>query len=67
MDFARVGKELYFLDGAGDVWLEDSGADDYENMAGFEKALYWIPAGLDQFDSGIKQLFSEEALPTSAT
>ena len=27
-DFARVGKDLYFLDSGGKVWLEDSGAED---------------------------------------
>ena len=28
VDFARVGKELYFLDSGGDVWLADSGEED---------------------------------------
>ena len=27
-DFARIGKDLYFLDDAGGVWLEDSGQED---------------------------------------
>lgn len=27
-DFARIGKDLYFLDDTGDVWLEDSGQED---------------------------------------
>ena len=27
-DFARVGKDLYFMDGAGNVWLADSKQDD---------------------------------------
>uniref|UniRef100_UPI0040286792 LPD23 domain-containing protein n=1 Tax=Candidatus Scatomorpha intestinigallinarum TaxID=2840923 RepID=UPI0040286792 len=31
------------------------------------KALYWIPAGLDQFGSGIRQLFQREAVPVSST
>lgn len=41
------------------------GVEGYENLTGVGKALYWIPAGIDQFASGIGQLFSEEALPTS--
>lgn len=28
VDFARIGKKLYFLDSAGDVWLADSGVED---------------------------------------
>lgn len=36
-------------------------------MSGLGKALYWIPAGLSQFSSGIEQLFSREAVPTSPT
>lgn len=43
------------------------GAQNYENMSGLGKALYWIPAGLSQFSSGIAQLFSSEAVPTSPT
>ena len=43
------------------------GTQNYENMSGFGKALYWIPAGLSQFTSGIEQLFSREAVPTSPT
>lgn len=43
------------------------GTQNYENMSGFGKALYWIPAGLSQFSSGIEQLFSREAVPTSPT
>lgn len=43
------------------------GAQNYENMSGLGKALYWIPAGLSQFSSGIEQLFSREAVPTSPT
>lgn len=41
------------------------GSEEYENLTGVGKALYWIPAGVDRFASGIGQLFSEEALPTS--
>lgn len=31
VDFARLGRELYFLDGTGDVWRMDSGQED-ENL-----------------------------------
>ena len=34
-------------------------------MTGLGKALFWVPQGLDQFNSGIRQLFSEDALTTS--
>ena len=43
------------------------GQQRYENMSGIGRALYWIPAGINQFTSGIRQLFSEEAVPTSPT
>ena len=43
------------------------GVQNYEDMGGLGKALYWIPAGLSQFSSGIEQLFSREAVPTSPT
>lgn len=43
------------------------GTQNYENMSGLNKALYWIPAGLSQFSSGIQQLFNREAVPTSPT
>jgi filamentous hemagglutinin len=39
----------------------------YHNMSGLQKGLYWIPAGLDNFTTGIKQTFSRETLPTSPT
>lgn len=41
------------------------GSEDYENLSGVGKALYWLPAGVDRFASGIEQLFSKKALPTS--
>ena len=43
------------------------GQQRYENMSGLGRALYWIPAGINQFTSGIRQLFSGEAVPTSPT
>lgn len=43
------------------------GQQRYENMSDLGRALYWIPAGINQFTSGIRQLFSGEAVPTSPT
>ncbi len=43
------------------------GAQNYADMGGLGKALYWIPAGLSQFSGGVEQLFSREAVPTSPT
>jgi N12 class adenine-specific DNA methylase len=34
---------------------------------GIEKILYAVPAGLDQFSTGIQQAFKDDALPTTAT
>lgn len=41
------------------------GKEGYESLSGVGKALHWILAGPDQFASGIEQLFSEKAVPTS--
>lgn len=30
VDFARIGRDMYFLDGDGNVWLADSGSEDGE-------------------------------------
>lgn len=40
---------------------------EYENMKGWEKGLYWIPAGLEQFGTGISQLGHSEARSPSVT
>lgn len=42
-----------------------TGAEMYENMSGAGKAMYWLPQGLNQFASGIRQIFYENVLPTS--
>lgn len=40
---------------------------EYENMKGWEKGLYWIPAGLEQFGTGISQLGHSEVRSPSVT
>lgn len=65
--YATAGRE------AAEAFLEEimnslnyrQGEENYENLSGVGKALYWLPAGVDRFASGIGQLFSEKALPTS--
>lgn len=67
--YATQGKTAAdrFLDDLSDTLSERQGAAQYEDMGTLGKALYWIPAGLDQFVSGIKQLFQSEAVPVSPT
>ena len=67
--YASQGKEAAdrFLDDIGDTLRTRQGAAQYEQLGTLGKALYWIPAGLEQFGSGIKQLFQSEALPVSPT
>ena len=67
--YATQGKTAadQFLDDLSDTLSERQGTAQYENMGTLGKALYWIPAGLDQFGSGIKQLFQSEATPVSPT
>ena len=55
-----------------DAWVVQSlnamkGADIAKTLDNdFLRAAYGVRAGLDQFESGMKQLFTEEELPTSA-
>lgn len=67
--YATQGKTAAdrFLDDLSDTLSERQGAAQYEDMGTLGKALYWIPAGLEQFGSGIKQLFQSEAVPVSPT
>lgn len=67
--YATQGKEAAdrFLDDLSDTLSVRQGAAQYEDMGTLGKALYWIPAGLEQFGSGIKQLFQSEAVPVSPT
>ena len=67
--YASQGKEAAdrFLDDIDDTLRTRQGAAQYEQLGTLGKALYWIPAGLEQFGSGIKQLFQIEALPVSPT
>ena len=67
--YASQGKDAAdrFLEDMGPALTERQGAAQYEELGALEKALYWIPAGLDQFGSGIRQLFQREAVPVSST
>lgn len=67
--YATQGKEAAesFLDKLANTLNYRRGTETYENMNGLQKSLYWIPQGLDQFATGIGQLFSKDALPTSPT
>lgn len=67
--YASQGKEAAdrFLEDMGPALTERQGTAQYEELGALGKALYWIPAGLDQFGSGIRQLFQREAVPVSST
>lgn len=67
--YASQGKDSAdrFLEDMGPALTERQGAAQYEELGALGKALYWIPAGLDQFGSGIRQLFQREAVPVSST
>lgn len=67
--YATQGKTAAdrFLDDLSDTLSERQGAAQFEDMGTLGKALYWIPAGLEQFGSGIRQLFQDEAVPASQT
>lgn len=67
--YASQGKDAAdrFLEDMGPALTERQGAAQYEKLGALGKALYWIPAGLDQFGSGIRQLFQREAVPVSST
>lgn len=67
--YASQGKDAAdrFLEDMGPALTERQGAAQYEELGALGKALYWIPAGLDQFVSGIRQLFQREAVPVSST
>lgn len=67
--YASQGKEAAdrFLEDMGPALTERQGTAQYEKLGALGKALYWIPAGLDQFGGGIRQLFQREAVPVSST
>lgn len=67
--YASQGKDAAdrFLEDMGPALTERQGAAQYEELGALGKALYWIPAGLDQFGGGIRQLFQREAVPVSST
>lgn len=65
--YAKEGKKAAdsYLDSLANTLNRRMAGEQFENMGGAAKALSWIPAGLDQFATGIKQLGKKEALPTS--
>ena len=65
--YATAGRDAAedFLDELMNSLNYRQGEENYENLSGVGKALYWLPAGADSFASGVAQLFSEKALPTS--
>ena len=67
--YATQGREAakQFLSDIRESLNQRLGTQRYEDMSGIGRALYWIPAGLDQFSSGIQQLFTGNAVPTSPT
>lgn len=66
--YAKKGKEDAdkFLDYIHDSLNAREGKAIYDSMSGVERGLYWIPQGIDQWASGMRQLFHSDALPTSA-
>lgn len=67
--YATQGKEAAdrFLEDLRDTLATRQGTAQYERLGALGKALYWIPAGLEQFGSGLRQLFRDDALPASPT
>lgn len=67
--YATQGKEAAdrFLEDLRDTLATRQGTAQYERLGALGKALYWIPAGLEQFSSGLRQLFRDDALPASPT
>lgn len=65
--YAKEGKEKAdeYLDDIGELLSYRYGEDTYENMSGVRKAMYWLPAGINQFASGMAQLTTSENLPAS--
>ena len=41
------------------------GENMYNNLDDINKAIFWLPQGLDRFFTGVRQLTSSDALPTS--
>lgn len=67
--YASQGREAAarFLEDIGPALTQRQGEAQYDELGTLGKALYWIPAGLDQFGTGVRQLFSAEAEPVSST
>ena len=66
--YATQGREAakQFLSDIRESLNQRLGTQRYEDMSGIGRALYWIPAGLDQFSSGIRAaVHGQMPLPTS--
>ena len=56
-----------YLESISDDLNQQVAKNEYSTASGAEKALYWIPAGIDQFASGMAQLGQSEARNPSVT
>ena len=56
-----------YLNSIADQIYQKAAEQEYNDMKGWEKGLYWIPAGLEQFGTGISQLGHSEARSPSVT
>lgn len=56
-----------YLNSIADQINQKAAEQEYNDMKGWEKGLYWIPAGLEQFGTGISQLGHSEARSPSVT
>ena len=56
-----------YLNSIADQIYQKSAEQEYNDMKGWEKGLYWIPAGMEQFGTGISQLGHSEARSPSVT
>ena len=67
--YSTEGKESAdkFLDFITNELNQQKATDDFDRMTWWEKGLYFLPQGLNQWATGIQQLFHEEAIPTSTT
>lgn len=56
-----------YLNSIADQINQKAAEQEYNDMKGWEKGLYWIPAGLEQFGTGISQLGHSEVRSPSVT
>ena len=56
-----------YLNSIADQINQKAAEQEYNDMNGWEKGLYWIPAGMEQFGTGVSQLGHSEARSPSVT